>query len=288
MTTTALPPASRPSVRRFVRHFVEMLLAMAVGMLVLGPLWPVPEALAARAYVVSFVMATSMSIPMAVLMWHRGHGAATIGEMAAAMYAPFLVLLIPWWAGMVTGDVVLIGGHLLMLPAMLLAMLRRVPEYAAGNHSARVDGHAPTGAGQHVHVEGRGGVARALARWPSVLGLLAAMDNLIDPRPVPVSAMMVLPVGYLVIGAVRRALRPRPVLMAQLGALLGYLILLGGAVLAGPEWGQYLVGFGWIFHAGWDLWHHRRNMAVTRPFSEWCAVVDLIIGVSAILVAATM
>ena len=30
--------------------------------------------------------------------------------------------------------------------------------------------------------------------------------------------------------------------------------------------GQYLVGAGWIVHAGWDLWHHRRNLVVPRPF----------------------
>jgi hypothetical protein len=247
-----------------------MLLAMVVGMLVLGPLWPQ----SGRADVASLAMATNMSVAMAVWMWHRGHGNAAIGEMSAAMYTPFLVFLVPWWAGLISGEIVLIGGHVLMLPAMLLAMLRRPTEYTADRH--------------HLHTERRGAAARVLARWPSALGLLATVDNLMNPRTLPVAAMMILPLGYLAIGAVRRTLRPRPVLLAQLGALAGYLVLLGAAAAAGPQWGQYLVGAGWIFHAGWDLWHHRRNLVVPRPFAEWCAVVDLIIGASAILVAATM
>jgi hypothetical protein len=189
-----------------------------------------------------------------------------MAEMTATAYVPFLLLLMPWWAGLVTDRTVLIGGHLLMLPAMLLAMLRRAGEY---------------GAPRPVHVERHG----LLARWPSVLGLLATADNLIDPRPIPLPAMMILPLGYLAIGTARRTLRPRPVLLAQLGALAGYLVLLAAAVAAGPAWGQILVGAGWIFHAGWDAWHHRRDLVVPRPFAEWCAVVDLIIGISVITVA---
>ncbi|WP_433200495.1 hypothetical protein ACQP00_28880 [Dactylosporangium sp. CS-047395] len=263
MTTLVTPRVSR---RTFVRHFVEMVLAMAVGMVVLDPLWPLPPAIAGRTDVSALVTATDMAIAMAVWMWHRGHGRAAVAEMTAAAYVPFLLLLVPWWAGLVTDGAVLLGGHLLMLPAMLLAMLRRAGEY---------------GARRPGHVERHG----LLARWPSVLALLATADNLLDPRPLPLAAMMILPLGYLAIGAARRTLRPRPVLLAQLGALAGYLVLLGAAAAAGARWGQILVGIGWILHAGWDAWHHRRDLVVPRPFAEWCAVVDLIIGVSVIAVA---
>lgn len=253
----------------FLRHLAEMLAAMIVGMLVLAPLWPLSAAMAARTDVAALVMATDMSIGMAVWMWHRGHTNAAIGEMTAAMYAPYLVLLIPWWAGLISGEVVLLGGHLLMLPAMVLAMLHRADEYL---------GHAP--------VTRTGPVAAVLRRWPTALALVATVDNLIDPRPLPVYSMMVLPLGYLLIGSVRRTLRPRRVLGWQLTALAGYAVLLLAALVATPQASQMLVGAGWIFHAGWDLWHHRRNLVVPRPFAEWCAVVDLIIGVSVILVAA--
>jgi hypothetical protein len=124
-----------------------------------------------------------------------------------------------------------------------------------------------------------------LSRWPTALALAATLDSLIDPGPLPVITMMVLPLGYLVIGAVRRTLKPRRVLTAQLAALAGYLVLLGAAMLAEPVRGQYLLGAGWIVHAGWDAWHHRHDLVVPRAFAEWCAVVDLIIGISVILAA---
>jgi hypothetical protein len=264
MTALVTPRASR---RTFVRHFVEMVLAMVVGMVVLDPLWPLSPAVADRTDVSALVTATNMAVAMAVWMWHRGHGRTAVAEMTTAMYVPFLLLLVPWWAGLITDRAVLIGGHLLMLPAMLLAMLRRAGEYGARRRPGNVERHG------------------LLARWPSVLGLLVTADNLVDPRPVSLPAMMILPLGYLAIGTARRTLRPRPVLLAQLGALAGYLVLLGAAAAAGPRWGQILVGVGWIFHAGWDAWHHRRDSVVPRPFAEWCAVVDLIIGISAIVVA---
>src|SRR5688572_3447158 len=80
MTTTAVTPERRPLVRHFVRRFVELLLSMVVGVLVLGPLWPLPETLAVRTDVASLMMATNMSVAAAVWMWHRGHSNAAIGE----------------------------------------------------------------------------------------------------------------------------------------------------------------------------------------------------------------
>lgn len=115
---------------RFAGHFVQMALAMAIGMLVLDPVWGLvlPD-FADRIDVRAIVAATDMSIGMAVWMRVRGHGWPSILEMCAAMYVPFLVLLVPHWAGGTSGSMVMMGGHVLMVPAMLLAMLRRRSEY---------------------------------------------------------------------------------------------------------------------------------------------------------------
>ena len=115
----------------FLRHYLEMVAAMLVGMFTLGPLealaWP---ALMDRADVAAMVMATNMSVAMAAWMRFRGHSWRGIAEMSASMYLPFVVLLVPYWAGLAGEGLLMTWGHLLMLPAMALAMLLRPAEYA--------------------------------------------------------------------------------------------------------------------------------------------------------------
>jgi flagellar biosynthetic protein FliP len=112
--------------RTALRHFAEMLVAMLVGMMVLAPLWPdlpggvEPEAL---------VMATNMTVGMTAVMAWRRHRAVAVVEMALAMYLPFVLLFPAHWAGWLSADAVLVAGHVLMLPAMVLAMVRRPEEY---------------------------------------------------------------------------------------------------------------------------------------------------------------
>lgn len=119
----------------FIRHFAEMVAAMIVGMAVLAPLWVGIFALLGHSSLLenadlhALVMATDMTIGMSLWMRHRGHGWTAIGEMAAAMYLPFLVLFVPYWAGAVSAETMLTGGHLLMLPCMIGVMLRRRDEY---------------------------------------------------------------------------------------------------------------------------------------------------------------
>jgi hypothetical protein len=128
---TAPSPHSRArQVRHVVRHYLEMVVAMAVGMVVLGPVWSlIWPGLSAHVATDALVMATDMAIGMGAWMRFRGHTWGAIGGMSAAMYLPFLVLLVPFWAGAITGGTLLVAGHLLMLPAMALAMLWRRSEY---------------------------------------------------------------------------------------------------------------------------------------------------------------
>ena len=120
----------RPSALRFARHALEMVIAMLVGMMVLGPVWSFAwPGLDQNITASVLVMATNMSIGMAVWMRIRGHGAAPIAEMCAAMYLPFLVLLPFNWAGLLSDMALMTAGHVLMVPAMLVAMLRRRTEY---------------------------------------------------------------------------------------------------------------------------------------------------------------
>ena len=126
--------------RRFLRHYLEMVVAMVVGMVALAmPEYAVVEALgwsaaADRADLAVMVMATNMAVAMAGWMRFRGHAWAPIAEMAAAMYLPFVVLLGPLWLGAISEDPLFLAGHLLRLPAMAAAMLRRRDEYTHTHH----------------------------------------------------------------------------------------------------------------------------------------------------------
>ena len=135
MTTESLtttPTHSRVHrVRHFARHYAEMVVAMFVGMLVLGPVedlvWP---GLTARADVGVMVMATNMAIGMGAWMRFRGHSWRGVAEMSASMYLPFLVLLVPFWAGVIGEHAMMMWGHVLMFPAMAAVMLLRPDEYS--------------------------------------------------------------------------------------------------------------------------------------------------------------
>ena len=133
MTTTCTPATERSATRknlRFALHFVEMVVAMFVGMAVLGPVWSFAwPGLSDLAVPSALVMAANMTIGMALWMRIRRHAWRPIVEMSVAMVLPFLALLIPYALKAIDGETLMMGGHLLMLPAMLAAMLWRHREY---------------------------------------------------------------------------------------------------------------------------------------------------------------
>ena len=139
MSTSARPAAAptreRPTVREalrsraFVVHYLQMLVAMIVGMVVLMPVSMLVGDLGIE--VDSLLMATWMTLGMAAWMVWRRHSAASVLEMSLAMYLSFVVLFPPYWLGVLPAGAVMAVGHVLMLPAMALAMLLRREEYCA-------------------------------------------------------------------------------------------------------------------------------------------------------------
>jgi hypothetical protein len=143
--TTQAPTSTTPTrhsrghrVRHFLRHYLEMVVAMLAGMMVLGPVVDlVLPSLTARADVGVLVMATNMAIGMGAWMRFRGHSWRAIAEMSASMYLPFLVLLVPFWAGAIGEHAMMTWGHVLMLPAMAAVMLLRPDEYVTSAGALR-------------------------------------------------------------------------------------------------------------------------------------------------------
>ena len=91
----------------------------------------------------AFVMTANMTIGMTIWMRFRGHGWAPTLEMDGAMVLPIVLLIGPYWAGVISAGALLGAMHALMLPFMLVVMLRRYDEYAQGHRSHRM-GHVAT------------------------------------------------------------------------------------------------------------------------------------------------
>ena len=145
-----------PSAKHFIRHYAEMVVAMFLGMAVLG----IPAGWAMGAVGTSWSeltddapalmflgMATTMTVPMVAWMTYRGHGRRANAEMAASMYLPTFGVIALLSAGLMTGiGALMVLEHvamlLSMLGAMLLsmlgAMLLRPHEYM--HHGAHVAG----------------------------------------------------------------------------------------------------------------------------------------------------
>lgn len=129
--------------KHFIRHYAEMVVAMFAGMIVLG----IPgEALlrlvgsssgelADNAPAGSLLaMATIMTIPMVALMRWRGHSWRPCWEMAASMYLPTFLAIGLMGAGAISYMGAMGVEHVVMLPAMLVAMLLRPAEYTCHAH----------------------------------------------------------------------------------------------------------------------------------------------------------
>lgn len=137
-----IPGADRAEQRRFVRHYIEMVVAMFAGMAVLGALVSLfcaltgHQGLFEHAGISAPLMATNMTIGMAAWMRFRRHSWRPIAEMAAAMYVPLAVLIVPFWLGVLPGGALLAGMHVLMFVAMWLVMARRPAEYVHPHHGS--------------------------------------------------------------------------------------------------------------------------------------------------------
>ena len=125
-----------PMTKTFIRHYVEMLIAMFVGMGVLGGGVAAAGVDVGPPAVALIWMASTMSVPMVAWMRYRGHGWAPAWEMTASMFIPSFAAIGLMWMGMVDEHSAMAIQHIGMFPAMLVAMLLRRDEYSGQHHVA--------------------------------------------------------------------------------------------------------------------------------------------------------
>jgi hypothetical protein len=129
----------------FVRHYIEMVIAVFLGMVVLG--LPAEGALRALGTSTSELkvdapapvllgMAVIMTVPMVAWMRRCGHAWRPCREMAASRFVPTFAIIALMWGALVEGfGTLLTIEHVAMLPSMLVAMLLRREEYACATHA---------------------------------------------------------------------------------------------------------------------------------------------------------
>ena len=137
--SSTLGARPRAPTRTFLRHLAEMIIAMLLGMCILGMAFRgIHTALFGGGFdaawrqhteLAVFAMTFNMTLPMVLWMHHRGHTWERCGEMAGAMFLLALVVLVPSWAGAISSGVVL-PLEMVMLPAMIGVMAVRYDEYA--------------------------------------------------------------------------------------------------------------------------------------------------------------
>ncbi|MDG4820653.1 hypothetical protein O7635_02155 [Asanoa sp. WMMD1127] len=116
--------------------------------------------------------------------------------------------------------------------------------------------------------------------WPAVLigSVAIAPFKILDLNPS--YALLVASAVFVAIGVARRA----PGFGVQVVAAVLFAVAAVIAIEAGSlTLGGAFVALGLLAHAAWDLYHHRHNRVVPRSYAEWCGVVDLVLGVVAIV-----
>ena len=130
---------------RFTRHLLEMVVAMMIGMGVLGlALAALGEPPGYANPLVEYgLMGVFMSVPMVAWMRGRGHAWSDAGEMTAAMLSPMFALVVPvelGLAGFVPGlseDSLMMLSHVAMIAGMVALMVYRWDHYAHGSYGRR-------------------------------------------------------------------------------------------------------------------------------------------------------
>lgn len=132
---------------QFVRHLAEMILAMMLGMAVLGFLvrsvmgaLGYPDGLRPYPELFAVAMTLEMTLPMAGWMLFRGHRGGIVVEMSGAMIGPVLGVVALCVVHVLPSAIAPTLSHVIMYPAMLGAMIYRRTEYT-GSHGLR--GHSP-------------------------------------------------------------------------------------------------------------------------------------------------
>ncbi|MBM0278990.1 hypothetical protein [Micromonospora tarensis] len=115
------------------------------------------------------------------------------------------------------------------------------------------------------------------------LHLLARLGSL----PVePAVGMTLVLVPLWVWAAVRHRCAPTRTMSVQTAGMLAFGAITLLTATTQPQVGTAVAGVGFLAHGLWDAYHYRADLVVSRSWAQFCAVVDLGVGL-ALVVAST-
>ncbi|MBE1490183.1 hypothetical protein [Plantactinospora soyae] len=122
-----------------------------------------------------------------------------------------------------------------------------------------------------------------------VLSAVVSVLHILDGRQVsgvdPAVGMTIVLVLLWLWTVARRRFTEARTFSIQTAGMVGFGVLTLLCTAVAPRLGIVLAGVGFLAHGAWDAYHFRVNRVVNRPWSEFCAVVDLGVGVALIVVA---
>ncbi len=120
----------------------------------------------------------------------------------------------------------------------------------------------------------------------TVVSALHVLAGLLDDGIDPGVGMTVLLVVLWLWTVARHRYSDSPTFSIQTVGMVVFGAITLVCVAVEPRLGAAVAGLGFLAHGAWDAYHFRLNKVVNRPWSEFCAVVDLGVGVALLVAAA--
>lgn len=125
-------------------------------------------------------------------------------------------------------------------------------------------------------------------RWSAWLVLLAGLPvAFVFPSSSLVTPLLILlavSALFIGIGIAQGRLREPDGLPLQALGVVAFGVTMLAALFVAPTFSSYLVALGLFGHAAWDVHHYLKDRVVARSYSEFCGVLDLLLGATILIV----
>jgi hypothetical protein len=136
-------------------------------------------------------------------------------------------------------------------------------------------------------------VGRPVAAWPAfaVLSVVATGLHLLAVflglPAVPAAGMTLLLVPLWLWAVARRRHTEGRTFTVQTAGMVGFGVIAVLTAVTQPDVGTAVAGVGFLAHGVWDVYHFRADQVVSRSWSQFCAAVDVGVGIALLVAAAS-